>query len=425
MKNALRTVLLPVLLASFLAPLSAQDSGPFLDDSPDPELTPAPAPAPAPEPAPVEPKYNNTEFGAFAALSHTVTTSTGVAMSPLLGMGVLGAWQYFQTDAHLRDQLPWYTSPWVWGICLGVFLLISSKDTIGAVIPELAKKPITILEVLQGKASALIVLLAVIPPSVLNEFSNEWIAQTGFGGTTAVSPFFWALLLIPLAIGIFIVVWIASHAFNCIKILSPSSLINSFMTMVKGFLLSVFAILAMINPWVGLVVSLLIVLVSVLIFGWAFRWNVFGMVVIKDFLTGDYQRPFQEGDRLKGFVTGNFPNVKPRTWGEVTREGDELVFSWRPWLIFPMRQNRVNVSNTETSVRKGIFLPSITLYSKEIDRHHSIIDLRPRFRKCADEVRAQLRLHTTSENFVLGGLKASWLWLKEQLRRGAGTLAGA
>ena len=60
-------------------------------------------------------EFNETEFGTAVALSQTVTSTTGVAMSPLLGMGALGAWQYFRTDESQREFLPWYTEPWVWG----------------------------------------------------------------------------------------------------------------------------------------------------------------------------------------------------------------------------------------------------------------------------------------------------------------------
>ena len=39
-------------------------------------------------------------------IAHTVTTVTGVAISPLLGASAYGAFKYFKTEASQRDKLP-------------------------------------------------------------------------------------------------------------------------------------------------------------------------------------------------------------------------------------------------------------------------------------------------------------------------------
>ena len=51
-------------------------------------------------------------------LSRQLTTLTGVAMSPLLGMGLLGATTYLQAPAERRAALPWHLQPWAWGPAL-------------------------------------------------------------------------------------------------------------------------------------------------------------------------------------------------------------------------------------------------------------------------------------------------------------------
>ena len=50
-------------------------------------------------------------------MAQTISTITGVAISPLLGMGAVGAWQYFkwqQAPESSRGQLPWYANPLFW-----------------------------------------------------------------------------------------------------------------------------------------------------------------------------------------------------------------------------------------------------------------------------------------------------------------------
>jgi hypothetical protein len=406
MKKKVRLFILPLIFLAFISPLPAEDT-----------LQPIPEDA-----ANAEPDYNDTEFGAAVTLSHTITSTTGIAMSPLLGMGVLGAWKYYKSDGEYRNNLPWYSKPWVWGICFGIFLILKSKDTLGVWIPEVAKKPITVLDDLADKASAVIVAIAVIPSTVLDDFETL-VPQTSTEAPVAMAPFILPVLVIAVSILIFGVVWIAFNALSSIKILSPSSVVNSIISVFKGLVIAVFAGLAVLNPWVGLAISLVVILVCTLIFGWAFRWNVFGTLFVKDFFTGAHNDPLKTGEDLKGFSTANFPGLKPRTYGRVTREGNELIFRWKPWLIMPARKSRIDLENTDTSCRKGIFFPSVTLRDSGTDRHRSIIDFRLRYRSHGEEIQSLLALDSMSPGLVLSGVRSAWLWLKEQVQRGGAEFA--
>jgi len=412
MKRNPKFFLIPLFLIGILN-LPAQDAAP----------KPGPISPPA-ETETEESEYNDSEFGTAVVLSESISTTTGVAISPLLGMGVLGAWQYFRADETMRETLPWYTAPWIWGICFGIFLLLKSKDTVGAWIPELVKKPITVLDDLQEKASALIVGLAVIPTAVLAEF-KEMVPETTSDAPVAMAPFIMPVLIVVGSIVIFMIVWVAFHALSSIKILSPSSMINSAISIVKGAFLAAFALLAALNPWVGLALSIGVIVICAFFFGWAFRWNVIGSLFVKDFFTGAFNEPLEDGETLKGFSTNHFPDVKPRTYGEIERVGDELVFSWKPWLIMPKLKSRISLIDVESSVRKGVFLPSVTINSRGVDRHRSVFDFRLRYRSQVDEIQNRLQLDTITPSLVLSGIHASWLWIKDQFQQGGSALSKA
>ena len=53
--------------------------------------------------------------GPGLALAQTISTVTGVAISPLIGVGALGAWQWFgaKTDEQ-KANLSWYAQVWFW-----------------------------------------------------------------------------------------------------------------------------------------------------------------------------------------------------------------------------------------------------------------------------------------------------------------------
>jgi membrane protein implicated in regulation of membrane protease activity len=61
------------------------------------------AQSPAAAPAPAKPAAKATPG---MDIAHTVTTVTGVAISPLLGASAYGAFKWWKTDASQRDKLP-------------------------------------------------------------------------------------------------------------------------------------------------------------------------------------------------------------------------------------------------------------------------------------------------------------------------------
>ena len=68
-------------------------------------------------------------------ISAAVATVTGVSVSPLVGVCVLGAWEHYRTPKSEREKLPLYTRPVFW-IPIGVLLiLILIKDTVGGLAP--------------------------------------------------------------------------------------------------------------------------------------------------------------------------------------------------------------------------------------------------------------------------------------------------
>ena len=97
------------------------------------------------------------------AMAQGITEITGVAISPLLGVSSVGAWQYFQADAAIRDELPWYCQPWAWGTGFAILAMIFFKDTLGAAAPGILKKPFDMAELFENKASALVASAAFVP----------------------------------------------------------------------------------------------------------------------------------------------------------------------------------------------------------------------------------------------------------------------
>ncbi|MCD6051509.1 MAG: hypothetical protein K0Q55_2918, partial [Verrucomicrobia bacterium] len=116
------------------------------------------------EPAPLaqkETKSDGKTPGMAAATA--LTTITGVAISPLLGVGVVGAYTYFDTPREKHGQLPWYARPWFWVPALILVGLCFAKDTAGTALPTVLKKPLDIADAVENKISGLVAVGAFVP----------------------------------------------------------------------------------------------------------------------------------------------------------------------------------------------------------------------------------------------------------------------
>ena len=63
-------------------------------------------------------------------MATAVTTVTGVAISPLMGTGAYGAYQWAAAKKNGTpvEDLPWYAQMSFWGPALGIVVLVGAKD---------------------------------------------------------------------------------------------------------------------------------------------------------------------------------------------------------------------------------------------------------------------------------------------------------
>src|SRR5688572_16573201 len=95
--------------------------------------------------------------------AQAISTITGVAISPLLGVSAVGAWKYFKTPVENRARLPWYAQPWFWVPAMLLVILAFVKDTFGTALPTAVKKPFDVAEAMENKISGLVAAGAFVP----------------------------------------------------------------------------------------------------------------------------------------------------------------------------------------------------------------------------------------------------------------------
>ena len=88
--------------------------------------------------------------------AESISTITGVAISPLLGTSAYGAVKYFRTAKEKRGNLPWFAQPWFWVPALVLVAACLVKDTAGTALPTAVKKPLDVAETVENKISGLV-----------------------------------------------------------------------------------------------------------------------------------------------------------------------------------------------------------------------------------------------------------------------------
>src|ERR1035437_5225159 len=139
-------------------------------------------------------------------------------------------------------------------------------------------------------------IVAVFPPA---EPDAALVGQSGFLAAIDIS---WLGngMLVPVAMIVFFIVWLASNAINVLILLSPFRIVDAAL---KGFRLLVLltvTVTAFANPWVGAVWALMIIGLAYCIAGWSFRLSHFGLVFLWDFVTRRRNRfvPDQSANRM-------------------------------------------------------------------------------------------------------------------------------
>lgn len=346
---------------------------------------------------------------------------TGIAISPLLGVSGVGAYQWVKASTpEAKAALPWFAQVSFWLPGLLLVGLCAFKDSIAAVAPPGMKKPLDIAETVENKISGLVAAGAVVPSLVA--LGSKLIMQStaldhapvlagGFGVLPlAAFDLSWLLtiLMVPLSIAVFAVVWVVGHAINVLILLSPWGGLDTALKGIRTGVLSLVAATAYIDPVVGATLSVAIIILAYFMAGWAFRLMIFGSVFSWDFFTFRRRRFQLLADGNKMFTARDIAGTPLRTYGRLRQEADgKLLFKYRPWLVLPERA--VEVPRDGLVVGKGVFFSEVLGFEKGADKNTTLLLLPPRYVGHEELFARTYRISGTCDV----GLRRAWSWLRE------------
>lgn len=342
--------------------------------------------------------------------AQTISMITGVAISPLLGVSAVGAWKYAKASPEQRSQLPWFANVWFW---LPSFLLVGAvfaKDALGPMVPVALKKPLDVAEAMENKVSGLVATGAFVP------LAATFISPEASATASLPWPMFAAIdsagvlnaMLVPFAMITFVVVWIVAHAINILILLSPFATVDAALKSFRLFLLSTVAVTSFVNPYVGAIWSVIIIVICYFLAGWAFRLAVFGTLFVWDYVTFARTR-FRPDPQVNWmFLAREVEKTPIRTYGKLERSQEGLVFHFRPWLVLPSRT--LKLPGGKHAIGRALTCPE--LLQVEGSQTTTLLLLPPRYLTHEETLARIYQLGEVEDLGIVKGLKAIWKFIK-------------
>ena len=346
-------------------------------------------------------------------IADEISRITGCAISPILGISVLGAYTYYATPPGERDTVPWHASPKFWAPLLVILFGIILKDSAKVAIPKVILVPLDAIETLLEKNTsavlALIVLLTSVtgsgleqlhlsapPAGVLFPSAVHAAAGTGSQAVAPVSGAMEPVLISVVVIVVFINVWVVSQALNFLILLSPFSSIDLLLTLWKNCIVALLLGAYLVHPYAGLLFSLCVIFLSAFLFSRSFRFVVFGTLMALDILRRK-KCGFDPGsETIKAFAGADLEDVPSMSYGTLGNVNHALRFTYRPWLIFPARHHHVPAPPEAYHVGTGMLSPVIVREGKKPGQYATLCRLRPLYAS---------REHTVVQILGLAGVR--------------------
>jgi hypothetical protein len=286
--------------------------------------------------------------GHDADVATRLTALTSLSISPILVGGGRSAMMYWRASDSERRHLPWNASPWYWGPLLTLGLCFFVAHLVGTTTPIVGKT----VEAARNLESKLAIVYAsplylAAGTELLESLYRAGLAISPIGNAAAASPVMTAAPVDTLVGGllglvVFGVIWLSNKAMHTIVLVSPSALLGALLRIVHLLGLGGLLLAAVVSPFLGAMLAVLIILICAKLAGWSFRLSVFGTVFAWDLLL------FRRTHPVKGAVMAFSSRglaLPPRTLGHIKPVDGGLAFVYRPWLIGPSRVEMIAASN--------------------------------------------------------------------------------
>ena len=348
-------------------------------------------------------------------IAREIALLTGTAVNPLYVAGAFGLYKYYTTPAELRDQLPWFYSPWYFTICLVLVLVTTFPSLLNFVnLPPQISKIFDLGSKKIGLAMTSPVVIDSVTTIARNlaggvetaSNANQSYAYASFsflplGWLPGVSELFWLIIIIPMLLFVFFAIWLLNYVFDVFIFLCPFGWFDIGLKFLRGILYAALLAAVVFVPQLIFVLVFPIAFISVLLFGWSVRSAVMGLVFLMDFI--NRKKDVFIDEKGIGVFSGTLLGLPAKCYGRLTEENGNLLFSYRKFFLIGKTKT---INNPELVLIKGF------MYSRLYNKKKIVCSLPPRYQKITEKVQAHLSIRRIEDSTLKKGLKGFIEWVK-------------
>lgn len=319
-----------------------------------------------------------------AAFAAGVAHITGLAISPLLVLVLLGWVDFVRAGGFDAATLPLHANPWLLVPCTLVLAAALAKKCVSPAIPLPIRKTLDAGEYLEAKLSAL-VAAGVLLPSIIATMAAATGDPSGGAAQAAGVAASWAtyLWLVPAALIVFLAVWITFHAIDGLVLLSPFAIIDTLLVSLRATVLVVLGLAFLASPLLALVLCAPIIVLSLLFAGWCVRLDLFAMCLALDILLARGDRADPARGPVRAFLAARGHGAPIRTMGHAEPCDGGMRFTYRPFFILPRRTLVIEAE------RGALVRGAVWSTMRDDARSRRLVHLPPRYNQHADRIAAR------------------------------------
>ena len=319
-----------------------------------------------------------------AVFAAGVAHLTGLAISPLLVLVLLGWIDFARAGGLDAATLPIHANPWLLAPCTLVLAAALAKKCVSPAIPLPVRKTLDAGEYLEAKLSAL-VAAGVLLPSIIATMAAATGDPAAGGVQAAGLAAGWAtyLWLVPAALVVFAAVWITFHAVDGLVLLSPFAIIDTLLVALRATVLVVLGLALLASPLLALALCAPVIVLSLLFAGWCVRLDLFAMCLALDILLARGERADPSRGPVRAFLAARGHGAPIRTMGHAEPCDGGMRFTYRPFFVLPRRTLVVEAGRG--ALVRGALWSTI----RDDARARQLVHLPPRYNRHADRIAAR------------------------------------
>jgi hypothetical protein len=310
-----------------------------------------------------------------AAVAIGLGTLTGLAISPVLVLSLFGVVTWW--NAAEGTAVPLFAEPWFWAPLLAISCLAILARSGCLVFPG-SKYLLDVPKQIHSKLTGL-VAAGMLLPTLVSSLKAAGIAPAPSGEVSQAGLIAWSIA--PVAVVMFLSVWIVANTIDALVFLSPFALVDACLLGFRAAVLGLVLAATAIDSWLGfplltLLVCVPIIVTCMLLAAPCLRLNLFAFVCAWDFLSLRWRRTDAGEGPIRSFVASRTVGIPVRTMGHAEPVGTSIRFRWRPFLILPRRT--IEIPGGDAKVVRGVVWSAVTVRRDGI--RHAALTFPPRYR---------------------------------------------